>query len=304
MTMNKPLPNVIYIGLQKTGSTFLRKYFDTHPKLAYTRHGKFFQRPESDAHLHGSAAVRAEYARLFETPSDAECLIDMYEAIGMGYVLANGGDWSVDTFLKPSIHLRDDGVRSGPVEVAERVKAACPDAKVLMTIRNQPDWLDSNFRHYFEGLAINEQPLDSFFATLEGKITLDAGSFDRTVAIYDQVFGAGNVHVIPLEQLQRNEDKALDDLCEFLGVDFHPYPDEAKEFNTGRSMNALLSPSQTNHGIWPSMRGLFRGNTLGSGVKPDQYRKQIEFICLTYAASNSRVARRLGLDLGELGYPV
>ena len=55
-------PSVIYVGLQKTGSTFLRHYFYAHPEIHCSRHGLFFQTDAAD----GSAdEVRARYQSLF-----------------------------------------------------------------------------------------------------------------------------------------------------------------------------------------------------------------------------------------------
>src|SRR3546814_18149521 len=96
LTGDDKIPDAIYIGLQKTGSLFVRKYFQLHSELSYTRCGKFFQRDESDPEIHGREAVHIRYADYFLSAPNAPCLIDMYESLGMGYRLAGIADWSAD----------------------------------------------------------------------------------------------------------------------------------------------------------------------------------------------------------------
>ncbi len=36
------IPDAIYIGQPKTGSTFLRSYFDYHPEIQWARHADYF----------------------------------------------------------------------------------------------------------------------------------------------------------------------------------------------------------------------------------------------------------------------
>lgn len=305
MTGDGRIPDAIYIGLQKTGSLFVRKYFQLHSELSYTRCGKFFQRDESDPEIHGHEVVHIRYADHFLSAPSTPCLIDMYESLGMGYRLAGIADWSADIFLRCGKPLNTDHVFSDHGRIAARVKAACPDARIIMTIRSQPSWLYSNYRHFFEALPDARHSLEDFLATIEGKLVLDAAMFDRVVETYDRLFGPERVHVLPMEMLESSEEAALRGLCHFLGVEYEPYRNEVKDYNKGRNIDELLKARQQDP---PATRRLAR--LFGRGVReappssPGCDEKTLGLLSMVYAASNARLSARLGTDLGSLGYPL
>ena len=299
------IPDAVYIGLQKTGSTFLRKYFQTHSNLSFTRHGKFFQRPESDPDTHSPESIRDRYADLFQSAPQVPCLIDMYEGIGMGYHLIGIADWSADVFLRGGAHLNADHVASDHGRLAARVEAACPDARIIMTIRSQPSWLYSNYRHFFEALSDDGHSLKDFLATLEGKLVLDAAMFDRIVETYDRLFGPERVHVLPMEMLESSEEAALRGLCHFLGVEYEPYRTKEKDYNKGRNIDELLKARQQDAPATGRLARLFsRGVRETTPSSPASDEKTLSLLSMVYAASNARLSARLGTDLGSLGYPL
>ncbi|RLJ68002.1 sulfotransferase [Sulfurisoma sediminicola] len=295
-------PGVVYIGLQKTGSTYLRHYFYNHPEIHCTRHGTFFQTAAADVARHGGDAVRSRYEALFADDPGKPCRIDMYEAIGMGYVLEGLDAWNARDFIKVDAPLNAEHIFTAPVTVAERVRAVVPDAKVLLTIRNQAGWLDSNYRHYFEQLPAGRETLLDFLSTPEGKVVMDVAMFDRVVEIYDRLFGPERVLVLPMERIERDEGAALRDLCQFLGVEHLPYRREDKDFNRGRALGALMSTRKV--GAANQSGGLF-DRLLGR--KQPQWQmtteEALKHLACVYAASNARLSRRIGVDLSALGYP-
>ena len=293
-------PDVIYIGLQKTGSTYLRNYFYNHPEIHCSRFGTFFQTEAADIATDGLEAVRARYEANFSADPAKPCRIDMYEAIGMGYVLKGLDAWSAEHFVKPGAPLNGEHIFSAPEEIASRVKAIRPDAKILMTIRNQSSWLDSNYRHYFEQLPEGQESLLDFLSTPEGKLVLDAAMFDRVVGIYDALFGRERVFVLPMERIEQTEEIALQDLCGFLGVQTLPYKAEHKNLNKGRPLGALINARTQRTRDANSLLDRLLGRRLPhSKITPHEVMKHL---ACTYAASNARLSARIGLDLSSLGY--
>jgi len=290
-------PHVVYVGLQKTGSTYLRHYFYNHPDIFCSRHGKFFQTDAADVAQHGSDGVRSRYEALFAAEAAKPCRIDMYEAIGMGYVLKGIDDWSEREFLRVNEALNARHIVYAPRQMAERVHAAAPDAKVLLTIRNQAGWIDSNYRHYFEQIPTEGKTLADFLSTPEGKLVLDVAAFDRVVDIYDQLFGADRVLVLPLERLENEEDAAFRELCAFLGVAQVSYRRDDKNLNQGRPLDALKN-------VYAKPAG-WLDRWVGRGCQaPDkQYQEMLGHLSRVYAASNARLSSRLGVNLADLGYP-
>lgn len=295
------LPSIVYIGLQKTGSTYLRHYFYNHPEIHCTRHGTFFQTEAADIALGGIEGVRARYEANFTEDSGKPCRIDMYEAIGMGYVLKGIEGWTAQHFIAVDTPLNSGHIFTAPTVIGERVKAAVPEARILLTIRNQTDWLNSNYRHYFEHLPAGRESLFDFLSTPEGKSVLDTAMFDRAVEIYDRLFGRDNVLVLPMEWLERDEDVALRKLCTFLGVQHRPYQREDKNFNRGRALDALMSARKSDgHGRSSLLGRLFAHKP----VERWQFttHEALQHIALAYAASNTRLSQRIGIDLTSLGY--
>src|SRR3546814_13127406 len=114
-------------------------------------------------------------------------------------------DWAAVMVLRCGRTLNPDHVFSDHGRIAARVKAACPDVRIIMTIRSQPSWLYSNYRHFFEALPDARHSLEDFLATIEGKLVLDEAMFDRVVETYDRLFGPERVHVLPMEMLESSE---------------------------------------------------------------------------------------------------
>lgn len=294
-------PHTIYIGLQKTGSTYLRNYFFNHPEVYCSRKGAFFQTDSADINLHGELAVRISYESLFEQNPGKPCRIDMYEAIGMGYVLNGLDAWTAHDFIRVDTKLNSGHIVTDHAQVAARVKAALPDARILMTVRNQPLWLSSNYRHFFEQLPKGRETLLDFLSTPEGKIVLDAAMFDRIVDIYDRVFGIERVHVLPMECLKHDEEQALRNLCKFLDIHFTPYKNDDKKYNEGRNLDALMAARYQDLAKPPGLISQIFGHAKSQQRLTTE--ETIKQLSLVYAASNTRLANRLGLDLESLGYP-
>ncbi|HVP29445.1 MAG TPA: sulfotransferase [Myxococcota bacterium] len=304
---NATLPQVVYVGLQKTGSTYLRHYFFQHPEIGCSRHGIFFQTDAADVEARGADAVRADYrARLSGEPA-ATCRIDMYEGLAMGYLLHGLEKWDAGVFLSPRDGLASPHAESAPDAVARRIHAVLPEARILLTVRSQLAWLDSNYRWYLPLLPPGRARFQDFLDTLEGRFALDAGHFDRTAEIYASCFGSERVLVLPLELLERDEPASLARVCGFLGVAALPYPEERKNRNRGPEIAFDALPRAAGSVAERLRRRL--GHLLPRALRDaprDGVLRPSERALLAahYSAANARLARRLGVDLGALGYPV
>ena len=300
------MPSVLYVGLQKTGSTFLRHYFYQHPDVECTRSGALLQTDACDVARVGLAQAQAAYAEALP-PAGAPLRIDMYESLAMGYLLRGVDAWEAHTFVTPVSGLAHPSVVYDPGALARRLAAIVPGARILLTIRSQPAWLDSAYRHFHDHLPAARRRFVDFLATLEGRIALDVAHYDRTVSVWEAAFGEGRVHVLPLESLERDEAGALERLCAFLGVDAVPYDPERKERNRGRALASEPAPLPPRSRTWfarfgRTLVGEPRGdeNGISRGAVPDEI---VETLRAVYSASNARLAQRLDRDLATLGYP-
>ena len=140
------IPDTEYIGQPKTGSTFLRGYFSQHPKIAWRRNATMFQ---------ANPFVREKYLSLFTDEAECDCLVDMYEGLAVGYSLGKSTQWDAAVALVPDHPLDGRSMIPGQRDTAERI-LSLPDARILLTLRNQVDWLRSSYLHYMLGMPPSE----------------------------------------------------------------------------------------------------------------------------------------------------
>jgi len=295
------IPDTVYIGEQKTGSTLLRSYFTQHPGIAWTRHATMFQLDPFDP---------KRYLTRFENEKDCDCLVDMYEGLSVGYHFGEAAQWDAAIALKPGQVLNGKVMIPGQRETAERIRAALPDARILVTLRNQTDWLRSNYLHYMLGLPPNLRQFKDFLQTREGKLLLAAGAYDHLLNCYRELFGPEKVHVILLEELATDERKALQGLCAFLDVDYAPFNPATREYNTGigagrGALIKLYSGLGISDDVARRIRPWFSWaeRTAAKWLEAPAISAEEEaMIRAYYAVSNYHTSRILGRDLRALGY--
>lgn len=301
MSARSFLPHAVYIGLQKTGSTYIRGYLYNHPEVSCTRHGAFFQKEQSEATDAKLEMARKEYGELFPCDPHTSCRVDMYESIGMGYCLASPKNWTAEYFLKADQEFQREKVFVDQRCIAARIKAILPEAKILLTIRNQLAWFDSNYRHFLDYMPRGRDSLSHFLGTTEGKLMADAAMFDRTVQTYDELFGPDRVMVLPVELIERDENTAIESLCKFLKISHLPYLEKHKAYNKGRTLDSLLAARASDRrgggSVVTRLARLWNQREIGLSTE-----NHLGLISNIYAASNARLSERIGYSLKNLGY--
>ena len=298
------MPDVIYIGYQKSGSALLRSYFSFHPEITWSRTANIFQRYDYEK-------LKATYLDNFPE-SEANCLIDMFEGLATGFIFTEQGDFGEVGFT-PGISYENGIMQPNVKVIAQRIKSLVPNAKILISIRNQVDWLRSNYLHFLHLLPKDRSRFVDFLNTPEGKQLLWVGNFDQTISAYQNVFGKANVKVILLENLRDEMDLALKELCAFLEVNHVGFPEYAWDKNTGKSpVQGQILRTFSRFGIRKN-RVI---NTLGTSLLPlitilwpasnrdvvSQDAK--ELINALYSASNHITSGLIDLNLSEHGYPL
>ncbi|WP_417807501.1 hypothetical protein [Thioclava sp.] len=104
-------------------------------------------------------------------------------------------------------------------DFARRLHAIAPDARILITIRDQMRILPSVYMQYLSRGGV--MPPDKFFAGTQepgySGFSPDHFAYHRLVGLYQTLFGAQNVHVMTQESLARDRDTTLDQLATFAG---------------------------------------------------------------------------------------
>lgn len=303
--MIKHHPDFIYIGFQKAGSTYLRSYFSFHPDISWSRNALFFQ-----SNHYAPDAYIAQTSDPKLTTSRQPCFIDMYESLAMGYVFEGINSWQAKDALIPGSSLSKSRLVYSPRVLAERIHAAVPDGKIIITIRNPVSWIRSNYLHFILSLPTGQRSFRDFISTTEGMLVLKAAHFHETISLYQEIFGRDKVLIIPLEELQQSDDRAIFQLCNFLGVPRLPFPKKMKNHNTGmgtqkaklvKLASTMRIPDGIMRALSPaySFSSIFLKKMLEEDVLTDF---EISYLQASYAASNLELSKCLGRDLSELGY--
>lgn len=124
--------------------------------------------------------------------------------------------------------------------VAERLRLLLGEAKVIIVVRNQFDFIRSLYSEslrggcYFSFQQYLEAHYWGFYSYLFNQIF-----YHRMVQCYQKLFGEEQVKVILFEELWRHPQEVLDGLCDFLGV--APTPVQLPRSNSSLSWLSLTA---------------------------------------------------------------
>jgi hypothetical protein len=307
-------PLLVHIGLHKTASSWLQKHFFNDPTRGFSeeivpsRHELMARFGTPDLLAFNPAETAAHYAPAIEAARNA----------GLTAVIS---------------HERLSGHPSSGAHdrrlIAERLHASFPEARVLIVIREQCELIRSMYNQHVK--AGGSETLEQYVRRPENRRTkrpafsLDVYEFDRLIAFYRQLFGAGRVLVLPQEMLARKPQEFADQIARFCGQ--QPVPvGKIKRSNTRRPqlmraaqrlLNMLffdndLSPGALVH-VPRFARRFSKFRYYFERISPrfverrlsdGQIRRIRELVSDYYAASNRRTQELTGLPLKEFGYIV
>src|SRR6478736_183626 len=216
----------------------------------------------------------------------------------------------------------------GP-EMARRIHAVLPEARIVIFVRNQPDAIRATYSQYVAGGGT--YGLDKYLHTYErvyGALRApfkapafewEHFEFDRLIGLYDAAFGRENVFVYPYEWL-RQPDTLFGRLEQDLGIAFPEGIAEKRGANVSHSekgMNALRFANRfTRQSVankdWVmdppgghAARNVVRFFLKAVPGGPFRVPKSvIAEIAALYAPSTRRLAGMRDFPLAELGSPL
>src|SRR3569623_411829 len=190
--MQQPARPIVHIGYHKTATT----WFPTAPRPSLVSHDWVSRKVTQAALLDppGMHFDPAEARRVLDLDGRAKPVVLSEENLS-GYI-HNGG-----------LH----GL-VGP-EMARRIKAVLPDARIVEFIRNQPDVIRASYSQKVagggtNGLAKYLHTYERVYGALRAPFKAPAFEwehyeYDHLVALYDETFGRENVFVYPYEWLKQ-----------------------------------------------------------------------------------------------------
>lgn len=192
--MTKAMPNLFIIGAAKAGTTSLHHYLSLHPEIQMSaeKEPNFFSGPENGVpYPMGRVATLDAYEELFDPAFRVR------------------GEASVSYANAP----RREGV-------AEKIKEAVPDARLIYMVRDPIDRVASHYQHRVSWMG-EKRSLEEAFAKLDDPydVCLCPGFYGRQLELYLEHFDQEQIMVIDQTDLLARRDEVLESVFSFLGVD-------------------------------------------------------------------------------------
>jgi hypothetical protein len=195
------LPNIVVIGAMKCGTTALHDFLDRHPEIAMSRAKElnFFFGPD----------VAPAGARPYGEP--------LAWAAGNWH---RGLRWYAAQFdaAAPMRGESSPGYTSpARPEVAARIAAHLPDAKLIYLVRDPVERALSQYRHHVAEGTERRAPVEALFDPHSQYLA--RSRYHERLAPFAARFCRTRIHVVALEDLLAARRRTLTSLFAFLGVD-------------------------------------------------------------------------------------
>ncbi|MDJ0795251.1 MAG: hypothetical protein QNJ51_00190 [Calothrix sp. MO_167.B12] len=209
-------------------------------------------------------------------------------------------------------------------EVADRMYAVFPDARILIMLREQKSILMSSYQQHiktggnktinrFIGVDINK-------AGFKPICRLEHLEYDLLISYYQTLFGNKNVLVLPLELLKKDKIFFIKKLLDFTGSQgkiasndvLHNVSPKAGTLAFRRMINCLMQPTDFSGAKIPLQHRLAVGlSQLMDPLIPESVHKNIknnwqncidDYVQDQFKKSNQKTSELTGINLSEFGY--
>lgn len=185
-----PRRHLIHLGYAKSGSSFLRQWFDTHPQIAY-RHGGFAGISDLSEMARGLGAARLRVT-------------------------------SSETLASPvvSAENREPGAYSAAqARVCENLAELFPGAEILVVTRGFKSMIMSSYSQYVR--SGGAKSLEELVADAQRE---NPWGYDALIGMYRERFGRDKVMVLPWELLRDSAERFVGEIEARFGLDHVPAP--------------------------------------------------------------------------------
>lgn len=183
MNLKSTLPNVIYAGIQRTGSTWLYDCLKEHPQVyvPYLKEIHYFDRNFDKG--------QNWYEVFFENSEDEKILID----------------------ITPN-YFHD-------TSIPEKISDLLPECKIIIVLRNPVDYIFSLYKKHRQSLFVKEE----FNDLLKSRSYLNQGLFSEKMKAYFDAFKRNQIFVGYYEEFSLDNHNYLSKIYQFLQVEeYHP----------------------------------------------------------------------------------
>lgn len=217
--MNQPEKRLlIHAGYHKTGTTFLQKYL-------FVDHNAGFCLPVNKIHLRNSI-IRTNPFEFDPKEVRNEYMPAISEAIKMNMLPVLSHEQFTGQPAGSGYGLRRRQREISRKEIANRLYACFPEARILIVIREQKDMIKSIFKYFVCGwqgklsasieLFLDQTMLKNGYGPL---FNLDYLRYHHVIEHYQTLFGSSSVKVLPYELLRDNPLSFVNQINRFTGND-------------------------------------------------------------------------------------
>jgi len=220
-----------------------------------------------------------------------------------------------------------------PTKMTHRLKKTFPNAKIIVVIRNQIEFVRSIYTHKVVSRIVETRSLDKYLESYFENQLKPKLEYENRILQYYELFGRTNVLVLPYELLLKNYKSYLSKLCEFMNINVQDIKFENKLVNHGRysasainistyinkallellnllKQNGIVTGNQYNHIIYKLNNYKTkiinpRINSLSFSDKPLKVsRKWEQKIESCFKTQNKSLNKLINMDLKEYHYPI
>ena len=232
MNIKSTLPNVIYAGIQRTGSTWLYDCFKEHPQVfvPYLKEIHYFDRNFDRG--------KKWYETFFKNSEDEKILID----------------------ITPN-YFQD-------TSIPKKISDLLPSCKIIIVLRNPIDYIFSLYKKHRQSLFVKED----FNDLLNNRSYLDQGLFSEKMKAYFNTFKRNQIFVGYYKEFSLDNQSYLSEIYQFLQVEeYHPTitnkvinsPVEARYRSLHQILRKIQNSSRKNKTLH-NITNHFRANILHS----------------------------------------
>jgi len=312
---------ILHIGYSKTGTTWLQKYIFSNPESGFYVPGENTKELGTNfvygIHKPSRPNWGTDSLFKFDELQVLENLNNIVVPDGMVQIISN-------EILIGDINC---GGVQGPI-IAERIKKTIPDAKILITIREQVSLTKSIYDQYLRSGGVSSiksyiSDKDESYIPLFNKSFLD---YDTISKYYENIFGMDNVLVLPIEMLAGDPDLYFSKLYSFSEIEYPKGFIKAAinqpKYNVSnnktmtalyilRRLNFLSEPSNFNMRMGLDIINITRVSELLRHFIPRSLSTTLSknirlnisnFFKDYFVDSNISISKRYNLDLDKYGY--
>lgn len=230
-------PNLFVIGASKSGSSALHAYLKPHPDICMSSEKEpcFFVDP---GELEKAWPIMARKP----CSHDPAAYLDLWKG---GEAARYRGEGSV--YYSQAPH------RSG---VAGRIAAACPDARIIYTVREP---VTRAIGHYWQRYKEFQELRPVAQAMREDPLYRDTSDYALQLREYLEYFDREQIHVVVAEELRSNRREVLSGVLDWLGLapfDYHEaqLSDRHRSPPTSRRQRFTAVGKLRNSALWAALR--------------------------------------------------